>query len=92
MATTAIPAPLTLGFAQKSNTLGNAESRAITALSKKLEAGATVTVTGYAEHNTTLARQRANAVATLLRADGVTVKVIASGQIANKVVITTTAQ
>ena len=63
LATTAIPAPLTLGFAPKSKTLGSAERHAITALSDKLEAGATVTVTGYARHNSTLARERANAVA-----------------------------
>ncbi|HEY5266217.1 MAG TPA: hypothetical protein VIJ40_05325 [Acidimicrobiales bacterium] len=34
----------------------------------------------------------ASASATLLRADGVTVSVVASGQVANKSVITTTAQ
>jgi surface protein len=92
LATTAIPAPLTLGFTPKGKTLGTGERRAITALSDKLESGATVTVTGYARHNSTLARERANAVATLLRADGATVKVVVSGQVANKVVITTTAQ
>jgi hypothetical protein len=91
-ATVAIPAPLTLGFAPKSKTLGGNELRAITALNAKLETGAKVTVVGYAQHNTTLARQRANAVAALLRADGATVRVIVSGQVANKVVITTTAQ
>jgi surface protein len=88
----AIPRPLTLGFAPKSKTIGGGEQRAVTALSKKLEAGASVTVTGYAQHNTTLARQRANAVAALLRADGMTVRVVVSGQVSNKVVITTTAQ
>jgi surface protein len=92
LATTTIPAPLTLGFAPKSHTLGSGDRRAITALSNKLEAGATVTVTGYAQHNSTLARERANAAAALLRADGVTVRVVISGQVANKVVITTTAQ
>jgi hypothetical protein len=90
--TTTIPAPLTLGFAPKSKSIGSAERRAITNLSAKLEAGATITVTGYAQHNSTLARERANATATLLRADGMTVKVVVSGQVANKVVITTTAQ
>jgi Mycoplasma protein of unknown function, DUF285 len=92
LATTAIPAPLTLGFAPKSKTIGSGDRRAITALSNKLEAGATVTVTGYAQHNSTLARERANATAALLRASGATVRVVVSGQVANKVVITTTAQ
>jgi surface protein len=92
LATTAIPAPLTLGFAPKSTTLSDAEHRAITTLSDKLESGATVTVIGYAQHNSTRARERANATAALLRADGVTTRVVVSGQIANKVVITTTAQ
>jgi surface protein len=92
LATTTIPAPLTLGFAPKSHALGSGERRAIAALGAKLEAGATVTVTGYAQHNSTLARERANAVAAILRADGATVRVVVSGQIANKVVITTTAQ
>ena len=49
---TSIPRPLTLGFAPKSKTLTSSDRRAVTALSEKLEAGATVTVTGYAVHNT----------------------------------------
>jgi surface protein len=92
LATTAIPAPLTLGFAPRSKALSSAERRAITTLSNKLEAGATVTVTGYAQRNSTLARERANAAAAHLRANGFTVRVVVSGQVANKVVIRTTAQ
>ncbi len=92
LATSAVPAPLTLGFSPKSATLSTGDHRAISALSKKLEANATVTVTGYAQHNSTLARERANAAAALLRANGATVRVVVSGQVANKVVIKTTAQ
>jgi surface protein len=92
LAAPAIPRPLTLGFAPKSKTISSADRTALTALSKKLEAGASVTVTGYAQHDSTIARERANAVAAILRADGASVRVIISGQVANKVVITTTTQ
>ncbi len=66
LALPARPSTLTLGFAGSSSVLTPAANRALTALAKKLLAGASVTITGYAKGNAGLARSRATAVAKYL--------------------------
>ncbi len=66
LATLARSATLNVGFAARRSSLGLTQERALTALAKKLVAGASVVITGYAKANTALARSRARAVAKFL--------------------------
>jgi hypothetical protein len=66
----------------------------LTSLSRKLEHGAFVTVTGYAYRNSSLARKRASIVAHYLEskiATHVTLKIVTTSSVA-KVLVTTTKQ
>jgi hypothetical protein len=66
LALPARPATLSVGYPAKSQALSVNAKKALLALSKKLLAGAAVTITGYARGNTSLARDRAEAAARYL--------------------------
>ena len=92
--TSARPAPVSLAFAGTRSALSGAAERSLLSLSYKLLPGASVTVTGYAKGNASLARRRANETANLLKADTqgvlhVTVHVVTSAT-KNAVTVTTT--
>jgi outer membrane protein OmpA-like peptidoglycan-associated protein len=68
LALPARPATLTVGYRAKSYALSAAAKKALRALSKNLLSGASVTITGYANANKTLARYRAEEAANYLAA------------------------
>ncbi|MGA2970473.1 MAG: hypothetical protein ABSE75_11780, partial [Acidimicrobiales bacterium] len=88
------PATLSLGFAAGRSSLSSADKNLLVTLSKKLLAGASVTITGYAKADTALAHSRARAVANYLLNRvrlHVTLKTSISTS-ANKVTVWTTKQ
>jgi outer membrane protein OmpA-like peptidoglycan-associated protein len=90
----AAPSKLTTGFAAHKATLSASAKSALRVLAKKLIAGASVTVTGYAKGNAALARGRANAVATYLKSlvhVKVTLKTVTRASV-NEVTVTTSQQ
>ncbi|MGA2970811.1 MAG: hypothetical protein ABSE75_13535 [Acidimicrobiales bacterium] len=66
MAALARPGNVTVSFAANSSALSSADKSALSALSKKLVQGASITVTGSAKGNAKLAKGRASAVASYL--------------------------
>lgn len=88
-----IPAALDLSFAAGSFALSASDKTQLQALAKKLEAGAKVTITGYALSNPSLARNRALSTADFLFARvKVTWRVVSvSTHSLNRVTVTTTA-
>jgi peptide/nickel transport system substrate-binding protein len=88
------PAPVTVLFTPGSSALSNGAKRSLQVLAGKLTVGASLTVTGFAKSNSSLARRRASAVATFLSGR---VKIHASlrsvtSTSSNKVTVVTTAQ
>jgi len=67
LALPAVPARVTTRFASGKSTLSAGAKASLRALAKKLIRGATVTVTGYATGNATLAKIRAVAVTNYLK-------------------------
>jgi outer membrane protein OmpA-like peptidoglycan-associated protein len=70
------------------------EKDALKALLKKLESGASITITGYAKSDPALARKRAQIVEEFLKSKGIfhfTLKIVTSTS-ANRVVVTTVKQ
>ena len=60
------PAPVTVRFANTGSSLNGTAKQALTTLTRKLVAGATVTIVGYARGNVRLAKTRAEAVSGFL--------------------------
>ena len=56
------PGTVAVSFSLKKSTLSSTDKVALTKLSTKLASGASVTITGYAKHNTNLATSRSKAV------------------------------
>ncbi|MHB1210254.1 MAG: carboxypeptidase regulatory-like domain-containing protein [Acidimicrobiales bacterium] len=94
LAMRALPTTLNVGFVARRSSLDLSQERGLTALAKKLVAGASVVITGYAKANTALAGSRARAVAEFL-SSRVTVKIhvtlkTSSSTTADKVTVSTT--
>jgi hypothetical protein len=85
-----VPAPVTIGFAPKTSSLGTPARVVLRVLAKKIAAGDTVSVTGYAKDNLALAKKRTKAVADFFATLDIThVTLHYSTASANKVVIAT---
>jgi outer membrane protein OmpA-like peptidoglycan-associated protein len=88
------PATITLPFGAKGSALSGGAKKALQSLARKLLAGASVTITGYAKGNERLARSRASAAANYLSI-WVTIHIkvkTASRPVVNKVTVATTKQ
>jgi outer membrane protein OmpA-like peptidoglycan-associated protein len=88
------PSTVTVRFAAAKSVLSAADKNSLTALAKKLSAGASVTITGYAKGNTTVAMRRATAVANFLKSKvrvTTTLKVVTKSLV-SEVTVTTTKQ
>ena len=88
------PAPITVLFTPGSSALSTGAKRSLQVLAGKLTAGASLTVTGFAKSNSSLARRRASAVATFLSGRAkihVRLRSVTSTS-SNKVTVVTTAQ
>jgi len=66
LVSTSGPMAITVNFAAKSITLNTRAKKALRTLARKLVAGASVTITGYAKGDAALAKSRAKVVATYL--------------------------
>ena len=78
---TQLPSPLSVSFSGASSSLSNAQKTQIKNLTKKLNRGGLVTITGYAKGNRALALKRAQAVGTYMRAQktlGISYNVVTS--------------
>jgi len=94
MSLPARPSAVTLGFAAGKSALNAAAQKALGALAKKLVAGASVTVTGYAKGNVVLAKSRARVTSKYLSGKikiHATLKTVTSASL-NKVTVITTKQ
>lgn len=88
------PAPITVLFTPGSSALSTGAKRSLQVLAGKLTVGASLTVTGFAKSNSSLARRRASAVATFLSGRvkiHVSLRSVTSTS-SNKVTVVTTAQ
>jgi hypothetical protein len=86
------PGAVTVQFIGSSGALSSAAKSALTALSKKLVSGASITVTGSAKGNAHLAKSRASAVASFLSGKAhthATLKTVTSSSANTAKVITT---
>jgi outer membrane protein OmpA-like peptidoglycan-associated protein len=89
--TTTVPVPREVTYSGNASALSAKAKTVLTALAKKLERGASVTVTGYAYHNATLARLRAKVVADYLESKvgiHVTIKIVTTSVVGKVNVIT----
>jgi hypothetical protein len=91
-APTKLPGTIAIGFRLKESAISASERSALLALSKKLTAGETITVTGYAKGDKALAKRRAQEVGAFLSARAKVHFVIKAVTITavNKVTVTTT--
>jgi PQQ-like domain len=91
---TAIPGVVTVSFTADSSALSARAEIALAALIQKLRTEASLTVTGYAEGNTALAKSRATAIASFLSSRipvQLTLKTV-TNSVADKATLTTTKQ
>jgi hypothetical protein len=94
MSLPARPSAVTLGFAAGKSALNAAARSALTRLTKKLVAGASVTITGYAKGNVVLAKSRARVTSKYLSGKikiHASLKTVTSASL-NKVTVITTKQ
>jgi hypothetical protein len=87
-----LPIPREVTYAANERSLSAKDKAILKALAAKLATGATISVTGYAFHNSTLARERAIAVANYLKSIDelrVTVKINTTSRVGKVMVVTT---